>query len=98
MSKQRSKGTAGETQLKGLLAARDIDVVRNPMGARTDLSRKGFGDPVRVLATRPDYGRWLFTMDLDTFADILPEGYALEIECKRRKKLSIHSMFDAELT
>jgi len=92
----KQKGTGGETELLKLLAERGVHVVRNPAGARTDLSRPGLL-PIKALATRPDYGEWLLTVNLDDFCELVGGVWPLEIECKRWKRFAHHTLFKEEL-
>jgi hypothetical protein len=93
----RKKGTAGETELLGAL---DISgLTRTPASSTFDLHRPGpTAPPVRVLATRPDRGQWLFTVDLETFKMLLAfvPSKPLEIEVKRYRRFSLHSIFRAK--
>lgn len=99
----RQKGTQGETELLRLLNEKGFKFVRRPAGARTDLrheaTTKWDGAPIlTLLATRPDRGNWLFTIDLETFCAVFaPEVDNIEIEVKRRKKFAHHSLFEKEL-
>jgi hypothetical protein len=101
----KQKGTGGETELLRLLAERGILVKRREAGAIRDLRREGWEPGVRALATRPDRGQWLFTMDLPTFCefihmcDVEAEEVsamvsALDIEVKRYARFSLHSIFE----
>lgn len=110
----KQKGTAGETELLRLL--QDVGgwrwgrAVRNPPSALTDITRPGgqnepaIAQPVQVLATRPDRGQWLFTMDAPTFIRCVEgldavgfvaiEEPTINIEVKRYARFSLHSIFE----
>ena len=94
----KAKGTGGETELLRLL--RLPGLVRTPASSNVDLARPGWDPAVRVLATRPDRGQWLITMDLETFCALLDAGepfeQKLEIECKRYKRFSLHGIFESK--
>lgn len=99
----RQKGTSGERELLRLLNEKGFKFVRRSAGARTDLRHEATykvkNPPTfTVLATRPDRGQWLFTIDLDTFTTVFgPEVENIEIEVKRRKRFSIHQLYEDEL-
>lgn len=99
----RAKGTSGETELLRLLNEKGFKFVRRPAGARTDLrhsaSKQLPGTPlITLLATRPDRGQWLFTINLDDFCYLFaPDMENIEIEVKRRKKFAHHSLYEQEL-
>jgi len=101
-NKPRQKGTAGETEL--LRALQDEPqfkgIVRAPAGSRTDLHRPGgpFAIKLKALATRPDRGQWLITVDLADFLVMTQmTNETWEIEVKRRKTFAIHTMFEKEM-
>jgi len=101
----KQKGTAGETELLLELLGRGINVRRTAPTLPFDLERVGrFGDNgLNVLATRPDRGRWLLTIDLDTFASLVLladkalgfEGQ-LNIEVKRYAKFALHTIYESK--
>jgi hypothetical protein len=104
MTASKQKGTGGETELLRKLADYGIEVRRTPASTTYDLDREG-KFPIEVLATRPDRGRWLLTMDLETFASLLNShdrealslGYSrdgLHIEVKRYARFVVHSIFE----
>lgn len=97
----RQKGTAGETELLRLLNEKGFKFVRRPAGARTDLRHESphpFSPTFKVLATRPDRGQWLLTIDAATFCEVFaPDLENIEIEVKRRKKFAHHSLYEDEL-
>ena len=98
----KKKGTAGETELLKLLPAY---AQRTSAGMNYDIYVPGGTDvtfrPTEVLATRPDRGRWLVTLDLDAFLrmyydttqdyDLRPH---LKIEVKRYKRFALHTIFE----
>lgn len=112
MTASKQKGTGGETELLRLLATRGIFVVRKPASAPYDLDRPGTEEnddlTVKVLATRPNRGQWLFTVDLHTFAILINAldfaanvmgGVApLQIEVKRWRSFPQHTLWRKEMT
>lgn len=95
----RKKGTGAETELKSKLVAEGIDVRRTSAGMKYDLVRTGQPneEPIEILATRPDNGRWLMTIDLDDFmwmVNFLSPETPLQIEVKRYKRFSLHRIFE----
>jgi hypothetical protein len=112
----RKKGTSGEVELRDDLngpigGERPFMLVRREAGARTDLRQEAFEGEgglditsMAVLATRPDRGRWLITMTLDQFRELMYASWVrtgsrpeLEIEVKRRAKIAHHSLFEEEM-
>jgi Holliday junction resolvase len=98
----RQKGTAGETELLRTLRSCGFEgFVRTPSSSNYDLDQPGHGPVIEVLATRPDRGDWLMTIDLTDFVSLLAwatSGYgegpwAVHIESKRYKRFSLHSIF-----
>lgn len=103
----KKKGTGGETELLRKVNeawrkvfGRDL-LRRNPPSTITDLGPVNPGltkhRKIGVLATRPDKGRWLITLDLNDFLDVFCNaGYDpwLEVEVKRYKRFSLHSTFE----
>lgn len=94
----KQKGTAGETELRKKLDF--IGAFRMPAGARFDLMVSGADPAIGLLATRPDRGEWLLTLRLEDFLDLRNPGHlydehqrALNIEVKRYKKFSLHTIF-----
>jgi hypothetical protein len=102
-SKSKIKGTAGETELLRRLNETVGGFRRTPASSSWDLERDASGghsiSPLTVLATRPDFGRWLVLMTVDEFeyllneADILPP---IHVEVKRRRTYAHHSLFNVE--
>ena len=98
----KQKGTGGETELLNMLGREGL--VRTPPGTVWDLDRPGWDPPVRVLATRPDRGQWLFTMDLFDFDRFLAEHDAsddpfltqVQVEVKRYKAFAHHTIFESK--
>lgn len=100
-NKPKAKGTGGETELFRLLGIHGL--VRTPASSLVDLTRPGWDPAIKVLATRPDHGQWLFTMDLPTFRALLqaydgdtPFESRLDIEVKRYKKFAQHTIFEGK--
>jgi hypothetical protein len=93
----RSKGTSGEREVLRLLLPHMPGLVRNPSSALVDLSAPGNGFPLQVLATRPDRGRWLFTLGFEDFAalwDAGPGDGAVDIEVKRLARVALHGIYE----
>lgn len=97
----KQKGTGGETELVGELNGRfGPDTFRRSWAnAAYDLYRVATEfphlQPVEALATRPDRGRWLVTVDLHDFMDLI-EGHKLpvHIEVKRYARFALHTIFE----
>lgn len=95
----KKKGTQGELEVLRLLQPHIPGLVRNPASALVDLSAPGKGMPVQILATRPDRGRWLFSMDYEDLAILwdqvdLTDPPAIDIEVKRYVRFSTHQLFE----
>lgn len=97
----KKKGTQGELEVLRLLQPHIPGLVRNPASALVDLSAPGKGLPVQVLATRPDRGRWLFSMDYEDLAMIWDDNVelagmerAIDIEVKRYTRFATHQLFE----
>ena len=90
MSKSKQKGTGGETELLRRLAIPGLR--RTPASSKHDLEVDG-PDCVYALATRPDRGRWLITIDVDSFLRLYG-GQALKIEVKRYRKFRHHTIWE----
>ena len=92
----KAKGTAAETALLhdlNTLTGRTFR--RTPPGTKYDLV--SYGTPmapvIRILATRPDYGRWLLTMPLaDWWDSAMPEA-EIRVEVKRYKTFRHHGIW-----
>jgi hypothetical protein len=97
----KQKGTAGETELLRLLNLPGL--VRTPPATEWDLELPGTHQ-LNILATRPDRGQWLMTMDLDTFmelfefyidgADTFKRKNGLRIEVKRYARFALHAIWE----
>jgi hypothetical protein len=103
----RKKGTGGETELLQLLQDATYgfafrNLVRTPASSRVDLAAPGEAGPINALATRPDRGQWLVTVDLDTFKQLVywsepaHREYAINIEVKRYSRFSLHTIFESK--
>lgn len=106
----KQKGTSGETELLRLLEGYDLAFVRMPASAPYDLTNAHPNrlelEPLEVLATRPDRGKWLVTMRLDQFVILLKDTaymaqepeipWETHIEVKRYKRFSLHSIFEGK--
>lgn len=99
----KQKGTGGETELKGELEGTIRGLVRTPPTSDVDLAAPGHGERFRLLATRPDRGRWLISMPLEEFRALWSTAYpeefgpAVGIEVKRHKAFAHHSIFEKKL-
>lgn len=87
----KQKGTAGETELLGLLGPR---YHRTAPTLPFDLRRAGALPVVNALATRPDRGQWLVTIDLPTFMRLSENEDEVRVEVKRYKKFSLHGIWN----
>ena len=97
----RQKGTGGEGEVCARLEViyGPEGVRRNPAASKTDIRVVGLGPSdgrgVSVLYTRPDRGEWLVTLRASDFEDLLWGGSpSLNVEVKRYKAFSIHSIFE----
>ena len=100
----KAKGTGGESELVNLLN----DYFprggwrRTSPGMAYDIVKPGdTHEPLEVLATRPDRGRWLMTMRLDQFEALLgayefERGTPVHIEVKRYRKFAMHAIYEAK--
>ena len=97
----KKKGTEGEVELKAELVETIPGLVRTPPTSYVDLAAPGeTSKTLLLLATRPDWGEWLVTMDLSNFRDLFrtayPDGrYApnVGIEVKRHKSFALHNIW-----
>lgn len=88
----KKKGTAGESELLRFLGGR---FHRTAPTLPFDLRRTGPAPVVNALATRPDRGQWLITIDLPTFMRLTNENEnEVRIEVKRYKKFSLHTIWN----
>lgn len=98
----KKKGTGGETELLRMLELDIPGLVRTPAASGVDLAALGNGlQPWQFLATRPDRGQWLITMDLATMLDLwrmakLPYNRVspVEIEVKRYRRFALHAIWE----
>lgn len=93
----KKKGTSAETELKARFeAAGFVDAARTSPGLPFDVNVPGrLPRQVGALATRPDRGRWLVTITLDDFLDLLRyRGYGARVESKRYARFALHSIFE----
>lgn len=100
----RAKGTSGERELLRLLQEYIPGLVRTPASSVVDLRRPfqqegGIEVALEVLATRPDKGQWLLTMNVEDFLHLwehaeIPDR--LDIEVKRYARFSLHSIFEGK--
>lgn len=102
MTASKQKGTGGETELLRMMETVGFVVRRTTPGERYDLDVTVgrwpiFERAVEVLATRPDHGRWLVTVDLPDFMDMLMHsGLGAHIEVKRYKRFSLHAIYEGK--
>jgi hypothetical protein len=103
-SRERRKGTGGESELRRYLADIFPFLRRTPASANWDLEQPSFHvskPPLEMLATRPDNGRWLVTMDVDTLRTLV-DGQDMRrrgevhIEVKRHKAFALHSIWESK--
>lgn len=102
----RKKGTAFELKLLRRFNSAGFVARRMPMGARWDLEVEGTrwnGDgldfePIRALATEPDRGQTLVTVDLNDFLGLLYySGLGARIEAKKWKQFPHHTLWKKEM-
>ena len=95
-TRSKAKGTGGERELLRLLNDKGFRLRRREAGAEADLFQDGEHPDsahLKVLAVRPDRGRWLFTVDLDSFLEFAATSDALDVEVKRPARSWIHSVW-----
>lgn len=96
VNKPKRKGTAGETELKGLLEEwTGRKFRRTAPGCKWDLEtvedEHGI-EPINILATRPDRGQWLLTMTPgDWQADLYMDP--IHVEVKRYARFALHKTY-----
>jgi hypothetical protein len=52
--------------------------------------------PLNALATRPDNGKWLVTVDLDTFRELVRRSFwtgPIRVEVKRYARFALHGIW-----
>jgi hypothetical protein len=105
----KKKGTGGETELLRLLEIKGM--VRTPPASPWDLERPELlpdldwqpadvtivpDPPLNALATRPDNGKWLVTVDLDTFRELVRRSFwtgPIRVEVKRYARFALHGIW-----
>jgi hypothetical protein len=100
VSFSRGKGTRFETKILRRLINAGFKARRMPMGARYDIEVDGYPDlePIRALATEPDRGQTLVTVDLNDFLGLLLySGIAARIECKKWRSFPHHTLWKKEM-
>ena|SRR6185295_1970350 len=99
----KQKGTAAETEIVRMLAARGIVGVRTPPGSNFDVRvGPGMDGGLDCLWTRPDHGQWLVTIRAQDFLDFVEntvnlfelDSAYLNIESKRYTRFSLHAIFE----
>jgi hypothetical protein len=101
----KKKGTAAENEVITGLYDADMTFRRTLPGTPWDVERNsdddGADEWLFVLATRPDYGRWLVTMSLADFAWLLRNlkddafySVSPKIEVKRYARFSLHRIWE----
>ena len=95
-SKAKAKGTRAETELLRRLNAAGFALRRREAGAEADLRQDGTpgAKEHKVLATRPDHGQWLFTIDMPTFVAVFSREDSLDIEVKRYSRFALHTIYE----
>jgi hypothetical protein len=92
----RKKGTGGENEVRLLLETLfGRPFRRTHAGCEWDLETAdgAAGAPLFVLATRPDYGRWLVSMDpTDWASDVTTRP--IRVEVKRYARFAHHAIFE----
>lgn len=97
----KQKGTGGERELVMAFSAAGFYPKRTSPGLEYDIDVPSAphmgGRQVDALATRPDRGRWLVTITLPEFLDLLGyRGYGARVESKRYHRFSLHSLFEGK--
>jgi hypothetical protein len=100
----KQKGTGGETELLRLLEAympeRTWRKCENghPWDIETvdDHEDNITGHVIRILATRPDRGRWLLSMPLEAWSDGDRFVDPIQVEVKRHARFAHHSIFESK--
>ncbi len=87
----KQKGTQGETELLRWLNSEGYRFYRTAPGTKWDLEQDGDGPVVNVLATRPDHGRWLFSVPM---LGCITPGAHIRIEVKRYKRFALHKIYE----
>ncbi len=102
MTASKQKGTGGETELLRLFEEAGFTTNRTGAGEVYDLRVIGYllgqaGTAVEALATRPDRGRWLVTVELPRFIEFLRcSGLSAHVEVKRYKRFSLHGIWESK--
>lgn len=105
-TKSKRKGTSGESEI----VARWNKYYGREVARRTASS--GSYDvhvqdgepkhrPIRVLASRPDHGRWLYSLDQEDFLELFgsyefAKHTPVLIESKRYRRFALHSIWEAK--
>lgn len=92
----KQKGTGGEREVLRAALDKGLEAGRTPASSTFDIFVRGStGRTVRVLATRPNQGRWLATIPLEDLLHLLSQhGDNAEIEVKRYAKFAHHTIYD----
>jgi hypothetical protein len=91
----RAKGTGGEREVLRRFRDAGVPVFRSPASATVDLYREADGDPLHLLATRPDGGGWLVSLPLDELITLVGER-PLQIEVKRYRRFKHHTLYESK--
>lgn len=102
----KQKGTGGETELRQRLEEMGVIVHRTSAGSTYDLDRGNKPDGHKVLATRPDRGRWLVTITAEDWASLVNTAdqfydiadLPIHIEVKRYKRFALHSLYEEKFS
>lgn len=93
----KKKGTQAESELRTKLNSYGFHFERTAPGTLWDLEQQGdlpgVTQPVNVLATRPDYGDWLFTTDLQGLVMGITPADNIRVEVKRYARFALHSIW-----
>mgnify|MGYP001610866215 CR=1 FL=1 len=97
----RQKGTGGEREVLLAIEREMCTGVasRRPPSSPYDIEVPGTsGRTIRALATRPDRGEWLVTVTLKDLVHLAwHSSDRFEIEVKRHKAFSQHTLWDKEM-
>lgn len=98
----KQKGTRGETELLGLLESLTGRVFRRTVPtSKWDVETaddRGPTNIVRILATRPDHGKWLLSMPAADWAlaDPTSPTVSIRVEVKRYRRFALHTIWESK--
>lgn len=98
----KKKGTAYETEIARVFDANGFRAERRDQGSRFDVTVFPSDVPYQVmdvLATRPDRGKTLVSLDLEDFLDLFVgtlNSIELHVECKRYARFAHHAIYESK--